>query len=319
MAFNRFLAVSVAALILSLAAIAWLPALGVARPDPDAAWAASLYVQKDRIANAVAGKRVLAVGGSGTLFSLDTVELSKHLGEPVVNFGTHAGLGLTYILYRAGQELRPGDVVLLAPEYELLQQSSRPNALLIQFVDFFDRAFIPTRPLIEQAQYWLGYGVLPSLTEGIKTIFLGPPKGRNDITLDRLGNARGNTVAAARAKHLVVDGPPPTPLPISPDAIAALRRFSAQARERHARIYVIPPTLVREAGYDAPPYQRFRRHVKAMFLGIGMTYLGDPEKTLLPTADMYDSIYHANDRGRAAYTAVILRAICGTLHCQKPE
>ena len=94
---QRFLLVLLLSLLATLALIALLPLTGLVR-------AASLP-----------GPRILVFGGSATRISFDSVIVIRKVGIPTVNFGTHAGLGLAYILDRAKRAMQPGDIVLLAP------------------------------------------------------------------------------------------------------------------------------------------------------------------------------------------------------------
>jgi hypothetical protein len=316
MSFARFLAALFASFLLALGLIALLPALHIARPDAEIAWTASLYADKERAAGLIPGPRIIAVGGSGTLFSFDSEVATRRIGRPVLNFGTHAGLGLPYILDRAGRLLRAGDVVLLAPEYELLQSGAPPNEHTIQFVTFYDRGYLKQRPLTEWPRYIFGYSVLPSLVEGMKQMLNGPPAGRPDVVLDRLGNARGNTVALSGGEQLAGATPQLPPPPVSEAALEALRKFAALAAARHAKILVIPPALVRTRGYSDPEFRKFQSSLDILYAGLGMKVLGTPEQAFLPPQDMYDSIYHANDRGRARYTSRILPLVCQALGCR---
>jgi hypothetical protein len=235
----------------------------------------------------------------------------------VVNFGTHAGLGLPYILDRAGSILRSGDVVLLAPEYELLQRGGEPNEHTLQFVTFYDRGYLRQRSMTEWPHYIFGYGVLPSLVEGLKQLRAGASHGRADIVLDRLGNARGNTVALSKGRQLAGESPVLPPLPMSRAANEALRRFADIAARRHVRILVIPPSLIRTPGYSDPIYGKFLSGLAKTYSRLGLVMLGDPSQTFLPPGDMYDSVYHANDHGRIRYTNAILSFICPALACPK--
>lgn len=315
MSFPRFLAALLASFLVGLGVIALLPALHLARPNAEIAWTDSLYADKERFAGMIPGPRIIAVGGSGTLFSFDSGMATQRIGRPVVNFGTHAGLGLPYILDRAGRMLRAGDVVLLAPEYELLQGGAAPNEHTIQFVSFYDRGYLKRRPLTEWPRYIFGYGVLASLVEGLKQAVKGPPAGRSDAVLDSLGNARGNTVALSRGEQLAGAMPSLPPPPVSEAALEALRKFTALARARGARILVVSPALIHTPGYSDPAFRKFQSSLSVVYSGLGLKVLGNSDSAFLPPQDMYDSIYHANDRGRAHYTGRILPLVCRALGC----
>jgi hypothetical protein len=312
---TRFLITFLASTLLCLAGIALLPLTKLARPGGDVVWAASLYRDKDQMAAQAGPNRILAVGGSGTLFSLDTEELSRRTGRPVINYGSHAGLGLTYILDRAARTLRAGDIVLLTPEHELLHEGDAPDQLAISFATFYDRDYVMAQPWKRRLSFLLGYGVIPALTEGLKTMARGPAGGREDIHLDASGNARGNTVEAARKLTLTVAPPVEPPRPVSTGARAVLTRFAAAAHAKKVRVIGLPPALLDDPGYGSPTYRAFGEEEKRLFAQLGMDTLGEFKNGLLPAQDMYDTAYHANDRGRARYTARIEALICPVLGC----
>src|SRR5665213_1257330 len=64
------------------------------------AWINNLLQQKQLIAKrkALKGPRLVIIGGSGVLFGCDAELIEKKLNIPTVNFGTHAGLGMRYLL-----------------------------------------------------------------------------------------------------------------------------------------------------------------------------------------------------------------------------
>jgi len=312
---TRFLAALAASFVLALGAIGALPRLGLARPSAEIAWTHDLYVQKTSIADAIAGPRILAVGGSGTLFSFDTRLASAAIGRPVVNFGTHAGLGMEYILDRAARIMRSSDVIVLVPEYEFLQESEGTNEYAIQLADFFDPGFVAARPLAERSHYWLGYGVLPSLVEGVRRLLKGAPQGRPDIRLDELGNARGNSVALSKSATLSAQGPALPVRPVTPTAITLMRGFTDRARAEGVTVFVIPPAVISTAGYRAAAFRRFQDGLPALYASLGMIPVGRSQDAFLAPQDMYDSVYHANDRGRAIYTTKMLEALCQKMTC----
>lgn len=312
----RFVLLFAGATLVWLVVIAFLPVTGLLRSNADVTWAASLYQQKDQALESAVTPRIFAVGGSGTLFSLDSVELSRRLDRPVINYGSHAGLGLTYILDRAARVVRAGDLVLLIPEHESLQERAEPTQLTIGMVAFHDRAYLASRPWRERARFLLGYNVLSSLAERFKSWAKGSNSGRDDVHLDALGNERGNTVEMARKVTLLEPAPLDPLRPVSADARAALVRFAAIVREKRAQLIILPPALLQNPDYDKPRYRAFSQQEKSLFTQLGLDYLGGFKTGFLPREDMYDSVYHANDRGRARYTARIAELICLRLSCK---
>lgn len=312
----RFVLMLAISTMLWLVAVALFPITGLLRPNDNVVWAASLYQDKERIAANTGGTRIFAVGGSGTLFSLDTVELSGRLGRPVINYGSHAGLGLPYILDRASRVIKAGDLVLLTPEHELLQETAEPSQLTIAMVAFYDRPYLYTIPWKERLRFLLGYDVLSSVVGRLKFSVNGY-RGRNDIHIDSLGNERGNSVEAAREITLLVPSPVDPARPVSADARSTLARFASVIREKKAQLIVLPPALLRLPGYASPSYHAFKNQELAVFASLGLDTLGGFDTGFLTRDEMYDTVYHANDRGRARYTAEVENLICGRLACEK--
>ncbi|MBA2587635.1 MAG: hypothetical protein H0U98_03325 [Alphaproteobacteria bacterium] len=311
---RRFLLVLFVSALATLVLIVLLPLAPGMKTDPSAPWIDGLYKQKIAALRAVKGERIYVVSGSSSLFSLDTKLLASAAGKPVINLATHAGLELPYILDRAEREMQPGDTIIFTPEYPLMVLPVQPNQLIIDYVTFFDRAYIPTRPLGEQAHFYLGYGFVDSIVETLKTIRTGKQVGRDDLTIDALGNARGNTVALS-VKDKSEFGPHGSPSPISPDEVAVLRKFAGLARARHVTILAFPPALIRLRGYETQGQRALRQHIRATFRDLGMTVRGGDEDGWVEPDGIYDSGAHANDVGRAAYTARIAVLLCREIRC----
>ena len=66
---------------------------------------------------------VLLAGGSATAFGLRAAEVSGVTGNPVFNFGLHAGLGQSFLLELAFHNTRSGDAIVWSPEYETLTEN----------------------------------------------------------------------------------------------------------------------------------------------------------------------------------------------------
>jgi len=101
---------------------AWLIAfaLNAAALDTDLSWTVTLDEAKADIADALVGSRIILLGGSHTHYSISAEAVEEKLGCAAVNFGLHGGLGLNAILARAEALWRPGDIVVVFPEYGLL-------------------------------------------------------------------------------------------------------------------------------------------------------------------------------------------------------
>jgi hypothetical protein len=313
----RFLLVLFLSALATMALIVLAPVVPGMKTDPSAPWIDGLYRQKIAALRALHGNRIYVVSGSSSLFSLDTKVLARAAGKPVINLATHAGLELPYILDRAERQMQPGDTIIFTPEYPLMVLPVEPNQLIIDYVTFFDRGYIASRPLGEQAHFYLGYGFLDSVVETLKTIRTGKQVGRDDLTIDELGNARGNTVALS-VKDKSEFAPHGEPSSVSPDEVAVLRKFVATARTWHVTILAFPSAQIHLPGFETPGQRAMRQHIRATFRDLGMTVRGDDQDGWVEPDGIYDSGSHANDAGRAAYTARIAVLLCQEIRCANP-
>ena len=110
--------------------LSWLAAAGLAWGagvvynvylGGEAHWLKGLYQQKMAIAADVSEPKLIVTGGSGAHYTVNSELLSEEIGRPVVNLGLDGPLGLDVILASVLESVKPGDTVLLIPEYLILQ------------------------------------------------------------------------------------------------------------------------------------------------------------------------------------------------------
>lgn len=112
-----------------IASLTWIAGYSLNRyHDPEVRWIKSIYEEKVKLAGSVkAPRRLLIVGGSGTHFGVNALQIEEKLGIPVFNIGLHAGLGLNALLAIVSDKIRSGDIVLLIPEYGILTADGTGN------------------------------------------------------------------------------------------------------------------------------------------------------------------------------------------------
>jgi hypothetical protein len=62
--------------------------------------------------------RIILAGGSNVAFGVDSSRLEALASRPAINLGLHGGLGLALMVHELQDQARPGDLVILIPEYE---------------------------------------------------------------------------------------------------------------------------------------------------------------------------------------------------------
>ena len=97
-------------------------------------WLRAMYFQKIARAESIQeNKRLLITGGSGAHYTVNSDIIEQGLGIPVVNLGLDGPIGLDVILPSVIDQVRPGDTVLLIPEYLILLDSDGLGARSVPF------------------------------------------------------------------------------------------------------------------------------------------------------------------------------------------
>jgi hypothetical protein len=84
-------------------------------------WLRGMYYNKVALASELKDSpRLLIVGGSGAHYTVNSKFMEEQLGLTVLNLGLDGNVGLNVIFPTMIEQVRPGDIVLLIPEYLLL-------------------------------------------------------------------------------------------------------------------------------------------------------------------------------------------------------
>src|SRR5579871_2878797 len=102
----------------SLSAVILLCALFYLPPYMNQCYYEYGFFAKEKLLKTVPSPRIIVIGGSNATFSFDSKVLKAEMRENVVNAALHIGFGTQYMLNVAGKYARPGDIIVLCPEYE---------------------------------------------------------------------------------------------------------------------------------------------------------------------------------------------------------
>ncbi len=87
-------------------------------PAPDTMWVDYIYQKKQAYARSISGPKIVIVAGSSGHYGISAAQIEDHFKIPTVNFHSHADLTDLYF-YESTKNLNPGDLVIMAPEYQL--------------------------------------------------------------------------------------------------------------------------------------------------------------------------------------------------------
>ncbi|MBW4520422.1 MAG: hypothetical protein KME16_12075 [Scytolyngbya sp. HA4215-MV1] len=205
-----------------------------ARYGGELSWLRIMYEQKMAIASQVqAPHRVLIVGGSGAHYSVDAGQMQKTLGMPVLNMATDGPVGLDVILPAVSPVIRPGDIVLLIPEYLLLLDEDGFGDRSGQFGMAIGKPGLGNIPAKQLAQDLLLLGV-PTLRAATKSTLDLVEKGRLTGYYSDPITANGDPIVInpriGKWWQLKIDGS------ISPHAAQRIQKFKQEVEAKGATL-----------------------------------------------------------------------------------
>ena len=279
--------------------------------DQDEAWTIGLYRAKSAQLTALPGShRVILVGGSGTHFGFDAALLGETLGRPTYNAGLDAGLGIAPICESVAHDVRPGDVLVLTPEFELLSGDGATAYLAPTFGWATLRPGIGGGSVMERVQLALLGGVpgLRSLMQSAKSLL--SKRYSNDgyavSSLDALGDPTIDPPSRARPTSLAVS--------LHPHIARYLTAFVSRMRASQVRVIIaLPWRLVSDREASIQDVRALRTQLEAIAPVIANA------ETLNLSSDresFTDTKYHLTKAARIRRSiemAVLLRPLLTTL------
>ncbi len=256
---------------------------------------------KHRLLVSVDSPRMILIGGSNTAFSLDSQEMAKYFGMPVINMGLNVDLGLRYMLNEVQPALRDGDILLIFPEYAHfsdipLDGRSRELGTLIKFCPACISGI--TTPV--QA-YNVAAGLFQAAESDILRI-VRQPEDPSPVYVRQGFNAWGDMVAhlgqpapsgfANSIPKIKVSSPNP--------AIELLNTFYRSLDGAGIQVFLVYPAIPINI-YKAQQ-ENFNTLAKLIEADLEIPIIGVPQDFIYAAKLFYDTTYHLNREGREAHT-----------------
>jgi len=280
----------------------------------------AMLIDKRVMLDATPAPRVILVGGSNLMFGVDSPVLEQALHVPVVNMGVFGGLGLLAPLEVIMPHLRPGDTVVLVPEYELLFTGIAP------FSKDYYRWFLAVDPRAawhfyysaERPQVFLA-DFLMLMRDKLGALFALPFKGnhslagngymRYQLVVNRWGDGSEEIRPAAPDQLAGRNQVYPTDA-FKPEVVDQLNEITARLKARGARV-LLTFGVFPEAEYalnqkliDATVAQLRERGT--------FQVVGEPQDFLYPYGEFSDSVNHLRPAARTRRTHRLAELLAGS-------
>lgn len=253
--------------------------------------------------------QIIFVGGSNTLFGVDSKMVAEALDYDVVNMGIHMGLGYYFQTQQVINELQSDDIVLLSPEYVsyyqdkviskhmLNQISEHYPSVLLQF-DHLNRPKLLYDHFLDKIKKNISY------IQAGKSYKLGPVDGYSfsgvneygDQT-DQLSIEKGSKLGQWNMK--IYQGKE-----LHEVFLKQTSRIVDRCKQLGCKVFFTFPALA-ESAYD----NRVANTLVKSLDDLGYTRLGHPRAYVYPNAGFYDTHYHPLRKVRAQRTALVIKEL----------
>jgi hypothetical protein len=318
--------VAMAAALLGALGLNWAliyAQLGV--PTRSTGWSYEINQKKLRRAASIQKPKLLLVGGSATLFGVQAELIEKTLSYPTVNMGTHAGLGIAYMLHLAKQAAKPGDTVVLAFEYNTYTFGIvRRDPVFVDYLLARDPEYFRSLPIDARFQIAM-MTTLPRLRKGLKNRFRpeGPPPlapvyhpSRLNAYGDQLGNEPTNRPPNAINRY-GRDGVLANGLLKGMPAFEDIREFVAWARPNDVRVFATYPNILDHPVYEGAPTNEALRRIREAYAELEVPMIGSFEESLMPPSAFLDTFYHLTREGARERTERLIPHLAAVLNRER--
>ena len=250
--------------------------------------------------------KIVIVGGSNTIFNIDSRIITDSMGYPVANMGLHAGLGLMFMLNEIEPAIGKGDIIIIMPEYaqfyrelffggRIVTRLLSLNPRFIRYVSTRQQIFEIVKGLGLETRSKIVYLLGQSADE--ETYSRSAFNECGDLMAELVGDQPLAQLAGETYKIRRLDE-------INKPAIQELNDFYARMQVCGANVYLALPAIPIEKYSD----NRIEINDLYSYLkeNLEIPILFSPKTALVPARDFYDTYYHLNTNGRERYTTVLL-------------
>lgn len=299
-------------LLLFMAGFVLLMVIGVLIPASRTARESFLFskIDKDSLLRNTPSPRIVLVGGSNTSFSINSQILKDSLHLNPVNTGISGALGLLYMLDHSLDGIRPGDVVIVCPEYTQFYGDAAYGE------DYLIRVIMETAPgemlKLRGKQISTQLSFLPRYAFSKFKIGQYLPREaspREEATLDEIVykrvafNQYGDMSRHWTMKKVDVAPYARIDQGFNEQAIDALDEYRKQVEERGAKLFVTFPAF-QDASFANQRDQISR--VEHSLKSKGFSLLGNPERYKMPDELIFDTPYHLTKAGAQIRTQLLI-------------
>ena len=264
--------------------------------------------------------RMLLIGGSNVGFGTDSPQIKQALGVEPVNLGIQGSLGVSYMLNEALADVRPGDIVIVSPEYEQMVRRNEDPVTLVRLFEQRPAALGDIEwdwPLVKM---FLDEGhlclreIAVNSIERMRTGKIHQPplpyrrEGFNEYGDVVIHHNMAQWTHDVRSGHLLLSDSFDQRLR---QVIEKFNTFHEACQERGAKVFLFWPAIP-ERCFDADE-TKIRQIVDTVTADCTIPQLNKPEEMLYPEDDFFNTVYHLTAEGARRRTKLLIDRVSAAL------
>lgn len=273
----------------------------------------SIHDKRKMLADA-SRPRLILVGGSNVAFGFSSELFEEKLACQPINLGLHAGLGLDFPLRLVEEAVRPGDLIIVAPEYSLLTTEAYEgdSTTITQLIEQWPAAkqYFESAPsskikqLLDRDGLWLAHLWVRNTRRRLTGADSADPIYRRS-NFNRYGDMVGHHgVTTDSLTHRAVLS---VAQPWGKRAVRRLNDFQAICNNNGGRVLFCYPPIPRKLYSESRQTIREIEELLATSLEIPVAHT--PEEVAYRREWFFDTAYHLTETGADERSALLLSRI----------
>lgn len=259
-------------------------------------------IKKDSLLEYTKSPRIIFVGGSNLSFGLDSQSIKDSLNKNPINTAVHASLSLKYMMDNSLKYIRKGDVVILVPEYMHFYKDyncgSEELLRTIFDVNISKLSLLSISQMINIAPYVPKFVISRLKFSEYHSIAEDSVYSVNSF------NKYGDVFLNLRQKKKNFEVSNEIKLEnYNPKVIEKIKVFRSEIKKKGATLLISYP------GFQDLSFIREIKGIKkieAEYVKNNFIILGTPERYKFPSAMMFDTPYHLNEKGAFCRTKLLI-------------
>jgi len=300
----------------------FLASFGILDTHGDRTITAWYQIKREVARSKSSAKKIVFVGGSNVLYGVKAAEVEQAFGMPCLNFGTHGGLPLEYLLYRLKKVSKSGDILVMSLEWGYLHRPLGDlNAVYTGYLLGGDPQYFWQLTASQQIRICfsapLSRLVLPVTTsreasDGLQNVYVDSVRG---VHIDSWGDFMGNfPERRAKSELARLLGLTPHPCTLAEaegdsDFWKVVREFLNWARKKRVTVVFAAPALLDNPILTGADYRQIFAAGEKHYESLGIPVIARQNTNFYGESLMFDSMYHLNSAGREIRTKQLIEGL----------